>query len=251
MLGAICNKMGPNNVQACLAPALGACGAQFKQNSKGAWRFFVNGVEVKTIVEQRALFLGCDGTIGSWSDENKNRAALWASCFANVWQSAEARKQQAQLASTELINFAVEESRQTMFGDVTEVMSTKWAGATRAIYLMFAVNLPTTANTMLSQAVEQTQEKKWSEGWCLDVISHLTFGPKISLYPHRYAAVKSTVETLFEIQLPEVVDLEKHVISHVTVEDVVAEPTCSEATSNMIHMMLNPIEMLFGEETKP
>lgn len=210
LLGTVCTKLGTRPVMSALRPALELCDASFSQTARGPWRFFVSGTEVATAEQYQQLFLGCSGLRGAWGEptsDQRARARLWASCFANIWHDNAACAIQVQLASSELINYAFSDARKIMFGDVAEVMSRGWAGATRALYLMYAVNLPSVARNSLLSAINKTIAEKWSRDWCVDVIRELVFAPKIAIYPQRYSAVKNVTEQLFCVELPSLEEL--------------------------------------------
>jgi hypothetical protein len=214
LLGKVCVRAGERTVAGPLAPAMALSNASFKQNHEGKWRFFVDDVEVQSPDQLRSMLCGCSGMKGTWGaidSEQRVRAKTWAAGFANVWNNAVAREVQVELATAEMINYAFGASRKTMFGDVAEVLSAGIVGATRAIYLMYAINLPAVADSMCQRAVAITGAEKWSYEWCMDVIGELVHGPSISIYVHRYNAAKSTVESLFNVSLPDVNDLPRSV----------------------------------------
>ena len=207
MLGKVAVTCGATTVVTPLLPAMHMCNAEFKQTSSGKWRFHVAGSEITTLSGQQLLFLGCDGLKGSWSEDSKTYAKTWAAAFASIWDDERARTAQVAVATSDLINYAINESRQIMFGDVVEVRSNDLPGALRAIYLMYGINRPSTANEMLLRATALTQSAKWSKEWCKDVLACLVCGPKIKIYPARYTAVKGITERLFNVELPTLEDI--------------------------------------------
>lgn len=197
LLGEVC-KTHESHVLKCLEPALVNNGAAFKKNSKGLWRFYKGTQEVTSIAQQQLLFLGCDGKKGSWTQETKTQAKLWAACVANIWQNPEVCEIQRKYTANKVQAFMMPESKELL---LDEKPWEGWVGATRSIYLSFAANLPKTANDMLVST--KFSGEKWSEEWCLSLVKHLTFGPNITIYPHRYDAIRPVVARLFGVNLPQ------------------------------------------------
>lgn len=192
------------NTMSLLRPALDASGATFKRNAKARWRFFFNDArgEVDRQEEQQQLFLlNSNGKV--WDDQSKERAKLWAASIANVWDSAAARKAQVDFTVPRLGWFQTAEARKALFGGTTPADNTGWAGALRAGYISFAVNLPAVASKHLLKGIAESQETPWSPEWCTGLLKELTFGPKIAIYPARYNAVRPVLEKLFGVDLPD------------------------------------------------
>jgi hypothetical protein len=201
LLGAIASK--DQSLLAPLQPALDASDADFLEKSPGKWRFFwrhskdqVNGAN-----EQKKLFmLNSSGHQGSWDDESKAHAKLWAASIANVLAQDKAIEIQTNYTAARVRMFATEFARTNLFDNVP---STGWVGATRAIYLSFAANLPAVASKQLKAALEETGAAKWSKEWCIHIARRLTFGPGITIYPHRYNSIRPVVEKLYGVDLPD------------------------------------------------
>lgn len=206
LLGAVADNLGPDSVIQHLKPALDLCNATFKKNVKGKWRFFfLDGRnEVDTLSKQQELFLGCSGIKGKWNPEAKERALLWAACFANVWQSEEARRVQVHFTHARLRWFYTADAKKILLEDAEPNVG--WAGALRGAYNSFAGNLPTTAGKHLRIATDKLKSPKWSPDWCIGVLQELTFGPDIAIYPHRYNVIRPHLERLWSIQLPKTSD---------------------------------------------
>lgn len=197
MLGHLCESGLESVVQSHLKPALNASGASFKISKNNNWRFFIGDLEVNSVLLQQKLFLRCDGRKGSWTEQNKNHAKLWAACLASVFEDPKTREVQKRYTANRLLGFVMANARKSLFEDNA---STDWAEATRAIYLTFAINLPRIAGEMFSST--KFVGNKWSKDWCLCLIKRLTFGPNIKIYPKRYDAIRPVIEKLFSIDLP-------------------------------------------------
>lgn len=201
MLGHVIEKCGADVVMVPLKPALDACGATFKKNAKGQWRFFFNDAkgEVDSLEKTRILFLGCPGLKGTWTPEARARAKLWAACVANVWASEAACRAQNSYTRARLSWFIMADAKKHLFGPEPDA---GWVGALRAAYVSFAVNLPAVANTQLKAAVAELQSPKWSPDWCTGVLKKLVFGSGIGIWPVRYNGIRPVLEKLWGVSLP-------------------------------------------------
>lgn len=233
MLGHVIEKCGADAVMVPLKPALDACGATFKKNAKGQWRFFFNDAkgEVNSLEKTRILFLGCPGLKGTWTPEAKARAKLWAACVANVWASEATCRAQNSYTRARLSRFIMADAKKHLFGPEPDE---GWVGALRAAYVSFAVNLPAVANAQLNAAVAELQSPKWSPNWCIGVLKKLVFGSGIGIWPVRYNCIRPVLEKLWNVSLPK------------TAKDLAAwqepEPTpVSEPTSPATPVLETPI----------
>ena len=197
LLGEICDAGQESFVQECLKPALQISNCTFRKNHKGIWRFFLGDMEVNSVALQKNLFLGCEGSTGSWTPETKLRAKTWAAAVASVLENDKAGEIQKNYTIDRLMGFVTPEAKKMLFDDKT---SSPWADATRAIYLTFAINAPRVAGDMLNST--KFVGDKWSQEWCLSLVKRLTFGPMIKIYPIRYDAARPVVENLFGVELP-------------------------------------------------
>jgi len=197
MLGYVCESGLESVVQMHLKPALEASGASFKITAKGNWRFFIGNSEVNSVALQQKLFLGCDGRKGSWTDQSKRHAKLWAACVASVLEDPHTRDIQRKYTGSRLMGFVAAEAKKALFDDKS---TSPWAEATRTIYLTYAINLPRIAGEMF--AATKFVGEKWSPEWCTCLIKKLTFGPNVKIYPIRYNAMRPVVERLYGIELP-------------------------------------------------
>jgi len=201
MLGKVSQKSPA--LLAPLQPAFDQAQATFRQNAAGRHRFFQNGTEVVTLTQQQALFLkGSTGKLGTWDDESKAYARVWAASMANVFQQADAQKAQADFTVPRLRSFALKEAQAILWGEDFALPNDSWVGALRAAYLSFAANLPAVANTQIQKAPLDGLAK-WTPNWCIAILKQLTFGPGIAIYPHRYESIRPVVEQLYGVNLPD------------------------------------------------
>lgn len=177
-------------------------GYTFKATSKG-WLFCKGDVLVDSIPLQQGLYLaGCDGKVGSWNAEQ----SLWAKEFVvalqAVWDSPVARQVQTEFTVRRLHRFATQRATDILFRDPAAAQADRnIVEAAQSSYLSFAANLPAVADKQL--AALSTTAKKWSPEWLAALLKQLTFGPKIAIYPHRYDAIRPTVERLWGVNLPD------------------------------------------------
>ena len=206
MLGEVIEKCGPEAVMIPLKPAFELTNSTFKKNAQGKWRFsFLDSRgDVINSEKTRELFLGCSGQKDAWTPEAVKRTKLWASCIANVWESEAARKVQDEFTCSRLKWFIMPDAKAVLFDGTPD---DPWPAATRAAYVSFAINLPAVANSMVKSASEVLTHKKWSPEWCTLVIKQMTFGPKVTIYPARYNAIRPMIEKLWGISLPKNAEL--------------------------------------------
>ncbi len=187
-----------------LEPALEASNAEFKKNHRGRWRFFFRDDrgEVDREVEQRQLMHGeSNGRKGTWSDADKELGKKWAAAVASIWEHPDAQMAQRAFTVPKLRLFAFGESAKVV--KRAEELGTDISRAFVAMYLSFAVNNPTRANKHLMIGHKSSEHQAWSYDWLIDVMKELTFGPKISIYPHRYDAIRGPLERLYNLDLPD------------------------------------------------
>lgn len=227
MFGKIIETCGSDIIFDPLYPALEASNATFKKNKKGQWRFFFNDHrgEVDTLTKQRELFLGCEGTKGTWTTEAVSKAKLWATCVANVWEDKLAQEVQNSYTRNRLMGFVYKDAKKELFGVEP---SLGWVGATRAAFMSFAINMPSVANAQLMIAISGLKSPKWSPAWCISLIKQLTFGPKIAIYPIRYNAIRPVIEKLWNVELPKKAKDLSEWVEPVHVPSTVIEPPPQE-----------------------
>lgn len=202
LIGAIASK--DEGLLAPLQPALDASNAVFRKTQRGRWRFhFLDSRgEVDAGAEQKQLFLlHSSGKRGSWDDESKAHAKLWAASMANMLVQPGAQDAQIVWASRRIEQYAMREARKILFDDAPDE---GWVGAMRAAYLSFALNIPATANKMLVAAFKTAPGAKWNPEWCTHILRHMVFKSKVAIWPHRYDAVRKSVELLYAgVDLPD------------------------------------------------
>lgn len=189
-----------------LKPALEASNAEFRKTARGRWRFHFRDPrgEVDTAEEQQQLFLlTSTGHKGTWGEASKAHAKGWVAALANVLDQDVADEVQMDYVAARMKGFATAPARRILFDDTPW---TGWAGATRAIYLSFAGNLPAVASQQLEAAVQEHPGPKWTKDWCIHITRRLTFGPNIAIYPARYDAIRPVVEKLYGVDLPDFAD---------------------------------------------
>jgi hypothetical protein len=206
MLGVVAEKLGVDYVLATLKPALDLANATFRKNVAGKWRFALlhDGVEteVNSDALQKQLYLSCTGLKGSWTPEARIYAKTWCACMANIWDDQDACQAQVDFTMPKLMSgFVGANAHKILFSDET-VENEGWPGAVRAAFLSFAINAPAWADKHIVIGSTGSDYQKWSQGWCLDVIKQLTFGPAVAIYPARYDAINSVLTTQFGVTMP-------------------------------------------------
>lgn len=207
MLGCVAEKCGIEAVTVPLEQALKLSNASFEKTKESKWRFKFNDSRgfVDTDAKAQQLFLGCKGSVGSWTLDAKNHAKTWAACIANVWESSEACKAQSEYTRSRMSVFIRPSAKAILFDD--DKSNEGWVGMIRAAYLSYAINNPTIANDQVKIASGRSKSLKWSEDWCICLLQQLTFGPNIAIYPARYNNVKGMLEKLWGVTLPCAKDL--------------------------------------------
>lgn len=187
-----------------LRPAMVVSKVGFRRKSGTKWRFFHGGNEIDELPEQQRTFLlNSNGKQGSWDEQSKAHARIWCKSMAECLAQPEADRIQVAYTAQRVRMFATKEAQRLLFdGHVEE----GWVGALRAAFLSFAANNPAIASKGLVKAVQSTGATKWSEDWCLTILRELTFGPNISIYPHRYDKIRPVIEKLYGVDLPDFAD---------------------------------------------
>lgn len=179
-------------------------GLTFKRNRRGRWRFFFLDArgEVDRTDEQRQMFLlSSTGKRGTWDDESRAYAKRWAAAISTVWEDEIAQQIQKEYTARRLFGFALPAARQVL----DQAPETPVGKAFVATYLSFAANNPTWANRHLQKALDENGSP-WNINWLTGVLKELTFGPRVTIYPHRYKAIRPVLERLYGVDLPDMVD---------------------------------------------
>jgi len=194
-----------------LQPALDASGAYFQKD------FFWEGEEKpirKRADQQRLFLLNSNGRLGTWDEPSKDHVKLWVASLSNVLAQPEANRLQVGYTAERVKMFASKAAKKILFDDEPDQ---GWVGGLRAGFLSFAANNPAKASENLVKAVKDTAAPKWNPDWCIAVLKQLTFGPKITIYPHRYNKIRPVIERLYGIDLPDFArELKKWQVEHNT-----------------------------------
>jgi len=180
--------------------------AEFKKNHRDRYRFFFKDErgEVDQGQEQKQLFLlNSSGLRNSWDEESKYYAKQMASVLASVFEDNNAQNAQAVYTAKKLIGFATKQAQQILFGHEPSGKAEDWVGAAQAAYLSYAANLPAVASKHIIKYQEQAGDFQPNQEWVVGMLKQLTFGPSISIYPHRYNAIRPVLEKLYKIDLPD------------------------------------------------
>lgn len=188
-------------LKAYLDPALQQANADFKKNAAGKWRFFMGGVEVTEAQQKKLFFKDASGLKGSWDEGSKAYARVWAASFANLLEDPRGHNAHVEYCADFVMNFATKDAKALLFDAATP--SKGWVGAMRAIYLSYAGNLPAVADKHLKIALATAPGPKWSKEWVLHIAKELAFGPKITIFPGRYNAIRPFVERYYGVDLPD------------------------------------------------
>lgn len=194
-----------------LKPVLDLCDdlhISFRTNHKGQWRFWFNDSrgEVNVLKEQQQLFLlHSTGKVGTWDDTSKKYAKRWAAAVSSVWSRPDAQAIQCDYTVERLTEFFLRPYAREFF---KMTPATDIGHAFKAMYISFAVNNPTWADRHLEKANKNLQGKGlfWTLDWLIAVAKELTFGPNVSIYPHRYSAIRPVLEKFYSVDLPDLAD---------------------------------------------
>ncbi len=206
MLGAL-EVSKPGTVDGYLRHPMSVAGVSFKKNTKGRYRFHFNDErgEVDRTIEQQQLFLGkSNGHKGSWDADSKEYAKMWAASFASLYEVPDAIQSQREYTVPRLYGFGLK-----TFQDMArrpEARDTPIGQAFVCAYLSFAANNPARADRSLQEALRTWDNSKgpaWSPRWLIHILEKLTFFTGVTIYPHRYNAIRPVLERLFGIDLPD------------------------------------------------
>ena len=179
-------------------------GASFKKKASGKHRFFIGDDEVDEAEEQfRLFFKGASGLKGEWDKNTPEglHAREWVAAFSNTLNQPAAIDAQVEYTAGRMTMFATSKAKKILFADDTPLEG--WPGAVKTGFLSFAANLPAVASKHLLIAVKESNDPQWSKDWCINILQQLTFGPGISIYPHRYDKIRPKLEQHFGVDLPD------------------------------------------------
>jgi hypothetical protein len=198
-----------------LRPALERSAASFKRRADGRWRFSFNDArgEVNSISEQQQLFLlHSRGEIGTWDDASREHAKTWVANVADVLKDPDAQRVQIEWSLPRVQWFLLKAARDVLYAP-GDPASDGIVGATRAIVLSYAVNLPVVASNLTARY--QGTGAKWSEGWCLNLLRSIVFDSKVTIWPNRWNDIRPIVERIYGVNLPDfAIDLAKWQTDH-------------------------------------
>lgn len=176
-------------------------GLEFTKNTRGRWRFHFldERGEVDRQEEQRQMFLlNSSGQKGTWDDESKVYAKKWAAAISTVWEDKKAQEIQGRYTTTRFSGFLLKDAK-AVFESAPD---TNIANAFKAAYLSFAANNPTWANNSLKKGLPEAGTP-WTTDWLIFMLKTLTFNPNVTIYPHRYNAIRPVLERLYTVNLPD------------------------------------------------
>lgn len=204
MLGAVADRCGVEAVTGPLEPALKLSNATFKKNQSGQWRFFLDGgaTEVKTVAQQEKLYFDGPNQKGTFNAARTLHAKTWAACMANIWENRDACAVQDDFTIPKLGSFSFGAGRNILLNPQDNPGEDGWAGAIKAFYMAYAVNLPAKASQMVSEGAASSKFAKWSPEWCLDIMYYFVAKGNVGVWNGRYNAKRPWLEKLFGVTMP-------------------------------------------------
>lgn len=207
-----------------LALVASQSGGKFDVNAKKRFRFMFadsRGECDRTIEQQQMFLLHSNGQKGTWDQQSKDHAKNWAAALATVFQNPEAIAAQRDYTVPRLYGFALA-TASTLFKE-PEAKSTPVGQAFICAYLSFAANNPARADHGLQEALktwDNSKGPKWSPRWLIHVLERLTFQSGVTIYPHRYNAIRPVLERFFGIDLPDRSEQLQGLLSPFEIQDI-------------------------------
>ncbi len=201
MLGEVAERCGLDVVLEALKPALDLSNATFQKLTVG-WGFVAHNEIVHTITQQQQLYFGDaqGNTLGSFTDEKRLIAKTWAACLANVWYIPGAVEAQSAYCLRRVVtDFVWGNLKADLFGN--DVPDDGWIGATKAMLLSYAVNMPAIVVKQYD-AVRSNTNERFSPEWCLEVLHGVVVNGGVDVWRARWAANMPVVERAFGVKLP-------------------------------------------------
>lgn len=224
LLGNIIEMCGPDVVLKPLEPAMKSSNVSFKKFDKLGWKFVFNDEKgiVNSTEKQREMFLKCSGLVGTWNDNAREHAKLWASCMANIFNDERARNVQIEFNKSKLQGFVSPSVSKDFFK--SDDGDPLWREVATAIYISYAANNPTWAARAYLAHAKRSLQPKFTKNWTIELTKALVYENGIKIYPIRYNAIRPVVESIWHVELPKSADdlktWEPNEISKVyTVED--------------------------------
>lgn len=179
-------------------------GMDFSSNQAGKWRFKFRdsrGFVDNGLKQQQLFYRTGNGNKGTWTNDTKIYAKGWAAAISTLWEDSAMQVIQAAYTYERLPQFLLQPARNLFSMRPTSLIS----DAIYAAYVSFAVNNPSWASSSLQQAVASKPNNvpMWSEAFLVHMLKHLTFDPRVAIYPARYNAIRPVLESLYSVQLPD------------------------------------------------
>lgn len=172
----------------------------FEKTNSG-WRFFQDGIKIDNKPAQQTLFLNTNGLRGNWTVESMNYAKTTAAVLCSIFDNETFRKIQEKYSKSMLMKFVYSNAKGALFTNNNE---DGWMGALKAAYISFAGNLPSVANNCIRSIVNNgIWEAMDDKDKCISALQSLVFDSEISIWPSRYNAIRTHLEKLFSIDLPD------------------------------------------------
>lgn len=202
MLGEFVEATSLDFVQNQLHAALEQSKSTFKKNPRGRYRFHFldERGEVDRATEQQQLFLlRSNGQQGTWDTESKSYAKMWVARLVSLFGEQDTIKPQVLYTTKRLQGFLLPYSKDLY----RNAPNTNLGNAFRAGLLSFAANNPSFADKYVRAA---DQGERYTLQWLVSILTSLTFGPRVAIYPGRYNKIRPVLERVFSIDLPDVAD---------------------------------------------
>lgn len=163
-----------------------------------------NGNIMDKAEEQKLYFLGCDGKIGSWNDEAKNRANKWVQSFSTFLKDKKVIQFQIEYTKRKINDFFFNKDVKQILNSVILDSKEKKdiCEAATIAYISFSANNPKFAKENFLLAHEKNKDKIFTKEWLLSILRQMTFKNKIKIYTHRYEKIIKVINSLYPINLP-------------------------------------------------
>jgi len=177
-------------------------GFTFTKDLKGRWRFrFIDkrGFVDREQEQTQLFWLHSSGKKDNWDPASKTYAKGMAASIINVMSDPSGFFAQREWLSRRVRLYAFKHAKTL----VDEAPDTDIGRCLVAGLLSYCINNPSWAAKYSWVADDSWKEKRWTKPWLIHVFSNLTFGPKISLYRHRWNAIRPAMEKHFSFDLPD------------------------------------------------
>jgi hypothetical protein len=147
----------------------------------------------------RLFFAGCSGRKGEWNEAGKLWARQFCLAVARCLESESAIAAQRSYIVPKLMGFAAGELRNF----ILTRPDTAIGGAFACAALSFAANNPRRAKEAFTAHLSTCKADPWTMDWLVDALDMFTFLSGVTIYPHRYDAIRPVLERLFDLDLPD------------------------------------------------